>query len=242
MVKVYDGKTFNTLYQFKAFPESVPQRMHIGTFVASADINNDGYSDMVVGAGAGWMPMVRVFSGQDGSLLHQFLAYDASFRGGVRVAAGDIDKDGFGEIVTGAGRGSLVRAFDGHTYAQILSFDAYQGLPNRDGVFVALGDVEGDSNLDIITGTGPNMGANVRVFNGASGQYVDQIFSDPQLRVGVPLGVFDWDGDGVDEVLVGRGRGRPGRIDVWQFDGNAQHWTDQDHFIAFDNAFGESVS
>ncbi len=46
-----------------------------------------------VGAGAGAGPQVRVFAA-DGSLASSFEAYAASFRGGVRVATGDVNGDG----------------------------------------------------------------------------------------------------------------------------------------------------
>ena len=83
-VKVYNGKTFAVLYSFRAFPEKAAQSAHIATFVASADVNNDGYDDIITGAGEVYTPLVRVYSGKDGSLLKQFTAFGNGFRGGVR--------------------------------------------------------------------------------------------------------------------------------------------------------------
>src|SRR5262249_34424742 len=71
---------------------------------------------IAVGAGAGGGPIVRVFD--DGAnVVRQFNAYDASFRGGVRVAQGDFTGDGTDDIVTapGPGGGPHIRVWDGAT-------------------------------------------------------------------------------------------------------------------------------
>src|SRR5581483_11561510 len=60
-----------------------------GVTVAAADVNNDGFADIITGADAGAAPHVKVFSGKDGTLLKSFLAFDGTFAGGVNVAGGD---------------------------------------------------------------------------------------------------------------------------------------------------------
>jgi len=52
-----------------------------------------------VGSGANGPPQVNVYR-QDGALLASFLAYDASFRGGVSVATADVNGDGVDDIIT----------------------------------------------------------------------------------------------------------------------------------------------
>lgn len=221
LVKVFDGSTFDLINSFEAFPQRAAKSKHIGVFVASGDVNNDGYSDIVVGADAGWTSDVRVYSGKDGSLLTEFQAFTGSISaGGARVAAGDINKDGFSEIVVGSGRGSTVSVFDGHTYAQTLSFNPYQGTSNRLGVFVALGDVEGDGVLDIVTGTGGSTPAKARVSDATNGQMIDEIFSNQKHYESVILGLFDWDDNGKDDVMTALGPGMPGHVDVWQHNTN----------------------
>ncbi|PIV52104.1 hypothetical protein COS18_00445, partial [Candidatus Falkowbacteria bacterium CG02_land_8_20_14_3_00_36_14] len=76
--------------------------------------------------GAGGGPHVRIFNSQ-GEVISQFFAYSPSFRGGVNVAIGDIDKDGLGEIITGAGRGGdpHIRIFE-LSGSLISSFYGYE--------------------------------------------------------------------------------------------------------------------
>src|SRR5437764_12865150 len=44
-------------------------------------------------------------SGQNGSVLDSFFAYDARFTGGVYIAGTDVNRDGREDIITGAGAG-----------------------------------------------------------------------------------------------------------------------------------------
>src|SRR4051794_7920963 len=64
-----------------------------------------------------------------------------AFTGGVSVAAGDVNGDGFPDIVTGAGPtgGPHVKAFSGKDGSELFSFYAYDaGFTG--GVNVAVGD------------------------------------------------------------------------------------------------------
>src|SRR5262249_8430860 len=75
------------------------------------------------GADAGSAPQVKVYNA-DGSLRFNFLAFAAGFRGGIRVATGDVTGDGIDDIIVGAGPGAPgghVKVFDGLTGAEIRS-------------------------------------------------------------------------------------------------------------------------
>src|SRR5262245_16585056 len=123
---------------------------------------------VAVGAEAGNRPVVNVFDTATGQLKFSFLAYDESYRGGVRVATGDVSGDGTPDIVTAAGPSDLplVKVFDGKTGAELKRFMAYD--PNfKGGVYVAVGDVNGDGHADIVTGAGETGGPHVKVWNGA---------------------------------------------------------------------------
>lgn len=121
-----------------------------GVSVALGDLNGDGTKEIIAGAGAGGGPHVRVFN-KDGRVINPgFFAYAESFRGGVNVAAGDLDGDGTDEIVAGAGAGGgpHVRVFDrnGNQRAQFFAFEA----SGTDGVEVAASDLDLDGRAEII--------------------------------------------------------------------------------------------
>ena len=133
-VKVFDGATNAELRSFFAYGGGFTG----GVYVASGDVDGDGYADIVTGADAGGAPHVKVFSGQSGSELLSFMAFTPSFTGGVRVAAGDVDGDGLVDIVTGAGGGAggHVKVFSGQTGAELQSYLAYNAAFTG-GVYVA---------------------------------------------------------------------------------------------------------
>src|SRR5262249_45958222 len=130
-----------------------------GVSVAGADMNGDGRADIVTGAGPGGGPHVKVFNGAWAAppeamidiypppfdthtvLLSSFFAYDVRFRGGVSVAAGDVNGDGKVDLVTAAGPGGgpHVRIWDGLAYQLLNEYMAYDpGLTS--GLAVAVGD------------------------------------------------------------------------------------------------------
>lgn len=58
-----------------------------------------------VGADRHHVPQVRVYDAITGQLRSSFLAYPPGFRGGVRVAVGDVNGDGRADIIAGPGPG-----------------------------------------------------------------------------------------------------------------------------------------
>jgi uncharacterized repeat protein (TIGR01451 family) len=133
------------------------------------DVNGDGFDEIVTGAGPGGGPHINVWTLATGAVtnLYSFYAYDPLFGAGPFVGCGDLDGDGLGDVVTGAGLGGgpHVRAFsfaNGYP-ADIASFFAYDPVFGG-GVRVAAADVDGDGVAEIITGAGPYGGPHVRVF------------------------------------------------------------------------------
>lgn len=211
---------------------------HYGVLVSCGDLDGDGMDEILTGPGPGriYGPHVRGFEG-DGTPLAglSFMAY-GTLRYGVNVCAGDIDGDGFAEIVTGAGPGAVfgphVRAFDydgtpGVAAVPDVSYFAY-GTPKW-GVNVAGGDIDGDDFDEIVTGAGPGAvyGPHVRGWNvdGGSATAIPAVsfMAYGTDKFGVVVTCGDVDGDGIDEIITGAGPGQGfgAHIRGWNYDGAA---------------------
>jgi hypothetical protein len=174
-----------------------------------------------IGAGTG-EPRVWLYNA-DGSLRSTFLAYGAGFTGGVQVATADLNGDGVLDVVTAAGPGGgpHIKIFDGATGAVIGSFFAYSPTFTG-GVSVAIGDVNGDGKLDIITGAGPGGGPHVKVFSGADGSVLASYFAySPNFHNGIAVAAGDVDGDGKADIVTGALAGGGPHLRVWH-DGTGQ--------------------
>lgn len=138
---------------------------------AAGDVTGDGTPDLVLAAGPGGGPRVVVFDGVTGAVTRDFFALEPRFRGGVYVAAGDVDRDGAADVIVGAGEGggSRVRVFDGRTGGVLADFFAFEET-FRGGVRVAAGDVDGDGDgpAEVVVGAGPGGGPRVSVFGSIS--------------------------------------------------------------------------
>ncbi|MFO0807860.1 MAG: hypothetical protein U0746_04485 [Gemmataceae bacterium] len=213
-VKVFDGSNDTVAMQFMAYDPkftggvnvaagdlSTPASIASMTFVAGTDVpqysDGDGIDDIVTAPGAGGGPNVKVFSGADGRIVRDFMAYDAKFSGGVSVAAGDVDGDGRADLVTapGIGGGPQIRVFSGaydqiqgHWANDVRSFLAFDAS-GRTGYRVATVDIDQDGKADILTGTGPGVAGRVTARDGATDQerFVFGPF-DPTAMGGVSLG------------------------------------------------------
>src|SRR5713101_6042282 len=84
------------------------------------------------------------------------------------------------------------------------------------GVYVAVGDVDGDGKADIITGPGAGGGPHVKIFFGSSGSVVDQFMAyGAGFTGGVRVAAGDVNGDGVAEVITGAGVGGGPHVEVF---------------------------
>lgn len=166
--------------------------------------------------------------------LRTALTHKKVTKAGVSVAAGDLDGNGFAEIITSAGPGGApqVNVYASRTYGLLSSFLAY--APQfTGGVYVAVGELTGDTFAEIITGAGSGGGSQVNVFNSQSLQLLTSFFAYAQgFEGGVRVGACDFNGDGVDEIITGAGPGGGPHVKVFDFD-----LTLVDQFFAGDVGF-----
>ena len=210
-----------------------------GATVASGDVDGDGVDEIITGAGFTGGPHVRIFS-QEGELKGQFFAYAAHFRGGVNVAAGDVNGDGVDEIITGAGftGGPHVRIFNMHGDVKAQFFAYNKNF--RGGVNVAVGDVNGDGIDEIITGAGQGGGPQVRIFKD-SGRVEGQFFAyDSNFRGGVRVATANIDRGSRNqqaEIITAPGKGGGPQVRIFNNHGDVRA-----QFFAYNKNFKGGIN
>ena len=216
----------------------------LGTSVAAVgDVDGDGRADIVVGAPyeddnlLGDSGTVRVLSGRDGAVLFTWYGESAGDRFGFSVAgAGDVDGDGYPDVVVGApqddntaSNAGSARVLSGRTGLPLYTFN---GDSTEDWFGFAVsgaGDIDADGFADIVVGsyrddnTGTNAGS-ARVFSGQTGVALYTFNgTSPDDYLGWAVGgLGDINADGHDDLLVAEPRSdavatRSGR--VWVFSG-----------------------
>ncbi len=123
-------------------------------------------------------------------------------------------------VALGAINGGQVTLVNSHTGATIIAFNPYP-LSYKGGVSVALGDVDGDHEPEIITGpTTPGTVPLVRVFT-TSGTMVQQFMAfDPAFLGGINVASADFTEDGRADIAVGAGAGGGPHVRVFNGDTN----------------------
>lgn len=251
-VNVFNANTGSLNFSFFPFSPSFAG----GVRVAVGDVNGDGVADVIAAAGPGGGPNIGVFNGATGQRisgpLSNFFAFDPAFTNGIFVAAGDINHDGFADILVGAdaGGGPNITAFSGKDGGRLFSIFAFDPL-FVGGVRVGAADVNGDGFADVLVGAGAGGGPNIEVFDGktlvqnkTASPLVNFFAFDPAFVGGVFVGGNDVNGDGKADVVVGPGSG--GGPNVRVYDGKTITGASLtpnllQNFFAYDPAFINGV-
>lgn len=158
-VRVYSGRDGSVIRSHRggvgaAFGQSV---------AGVGDLDGDGRPEYVVGAHVERHPSspfvphgsARVFSGRDGHLLHTFWGTPYSTFGFAVAGPGDVDGDGFPEIVISA---PSVTSLGGNSrYVEVRSgadgsllFQVEEGAEQFGNAVGGAGDVNGDGRMDVL--------------------------------------------------------------------------------------------
>jgi hypothetical protein len=229
----------------------------IGLFVAVGDIDGDGKAEVAISPDQGGGPRIKIFSANAGGLVlrQDFLGIeDPAFRGGARVALGDLNGDARADLLVGAGfqGGPRIALWNGTTLATntpvklVSDFFAFE--PElRNGAFVTAGDIDGDRKAELIFGAGPGGGPRVVVarFADIQANAVNAILNpfanffafDSTQRGGVRVTVKDVEGDGRVELVAGNGENSSASVRIYRAsafagDGSAPTGTPQEFTTA----------
>ena len=90
---------FNQVYGFQPFESS----FFGGVSVAGGDVDGDGWDEIIVGAGPGKKPVIRIFDEQGQMLYGEITAYNSLGYPGIEVLSSDVDFDGSDDIIAMSG-------------------------------------------------------------------------------------------------------------------------------------------
>ena len=198
-------------------------------------MDGDGFTDTVYFDGPGGGSNVVVVRGVDpdnpfqAAVFLNFNAYEESYKGGIYLAAADLDGDGAAELIVSpdAGGGARIEVFKlkGSQFVQVDNFIAFDDAAFRGGAHVATGDVNGDGTPDLVVSAGVGGGPRVAVYDGKG---LMSMASSPRrlmgdffayddansinLRNGVTVSVADLNGDGKADLVFGAGVGGGPRV------------------------------
>lgn len=245
-VRVFD-RHGNLLASFFAYNKNLR-----GEFsVITADINGDGYNEIIVYAGQGFGSQIRVFDHR-GKFINHFFAYQETFRGGISVTTADIDGDGRSDLIVNpqSKGGSNIRVYKYNiskkTFELLDWFMAYQE-DFRGKLNLVTSDIDNDNKAEIILAPAEVGGPNVRVYkyNSSTSQIelLDWFWAYQETyRNGVNIGVADVNGDGLKEIVTApAGHGGP-NIRVFQYNSTTHQFTLLDWFWAYQETFKAGVN
>ncbi len=196
-IKIFTA-TGKPIFNFYAFDQAITG----GVNLAAADVNNDGQTEIIVGAGYEQESVIKIFDNY-GNFIKSFPVFDKNYKNGVNVLAVDFNNDQKAEILVAPNTGYApeIRAFDydGNLIRLFYAYDPGFG----GGVNLAAADIDNDHVTDLITGAGFSGGAHVRFFDLTGKNKINpKFFTYPDFKGGLSVSAFDINNDQRTELLV----------------------------------------
>ncbi|HID27038.1 MAG TPA: hypothetical protein EYP22_04295, partial [Methanosarcinales archaeon] len=191
---------------------------YFGYSVASGDVNKDGIADIIASAIGVDNGTVYIYYGNtelnktlntpNVTLFNPSNTSDSFF--GISISSGDVNKDGFTDVIVGANKSNKVYIFFGpitsNRYIANVTLKGTSG--DNFGISTAVGDINNDDANDVIVGADGN--DSIHIYYG--GTSLNGTISDANLTILNPSAsnfgysvsyAGDIDSDGYGDVVVG---------------------------------------
>ena len=175
-----------------------------GLNISLEDLDNNGLEEIIVTPASAGRLEVKVFDYQ-GSLKNQFFVAGNNLRGGLNVAAGDLDGKGQKQIVVAFGLElePQVRIFNSH--GNLLGvFLAYE-KNFRGGVNLAVANLDGRKDRgkeEIVVAPGPGRQPQIKVFDNHGRVKKSFLGYNSNWVNGVHVAAGDINSDGLSEIIL----------------------------------------
>jgi len=184
---------------------------------AAGDVDGDGYADLIIGASRDDSGSIRVFSGQDGSVLYSKSGgYSNEYFGDSVSGGGDLNEDGYDDFIVGdyksdegdfySGEVKVFSGLNGSVLLSLVGEDSYDYF----GCSVShVGDVNGDGYSDVVVGAfnneeGGGSSGSAYVFSGVDGNELYKFNGVGGESFGFSVsGAGDVNNDGRDDFVIG---------------------------------------
>lgn len=234
LIQLVEAETGAVVAETLAFEEA----FRGGTRLAMANVDGLPGNEIVVGSGPGRRAEIRVFAiegGEENTKLRELpnfrlQPFGDSYLGGVAVAAGEVNGDGWQDIAASKSRGYEVSVFLSPSFGGSISPTPYRtfvpfGGDGLGGATVAFADVgtfvggslvdrgrsDGRAELAVASGTGRAPKVGMYDLSGATAHRVDSFMPfTPSLRSGMSVAAGRYNANQIDDVIVTSGSGGPG--------------------------------
>lgn len=203
MVK-YFSSTGKLIAEFQPYPASPED----GASVAVDDVNGDGIDEVVTLPARG-SAQLRIFQysveTQRFTALAQTLVYPRSNQNGFTLATGDLNLDSRADIVIAPrANGRSVTAVSlnaDQTFTRLVRLNP-ENQTFTSGLTVAVADINGDGQAEIVTTAGPGYYSHLKIWSVSGALQAEFRPSSAAFRGGLDLAAFDVDQDGREEIIT----------------------------------------
>ncbi|PIZ93071.1 MAG: hypothetical protein COX82_03440, partial [Candidatus Magasanikbacteria bacterium CG_4_10_14_0_2_um_filter_41_10] len=188
-----------------------------GALVAHIDLNGDGLKELFV------VDHNKIIAWRhDGQpYINSLYPYTASYTGTLRVMIGDVNNDGNMEIYVApdAGYPAPIKVYTRYGYPLRQDWFPF-GAQYTGGYTLALGSFSPSETKQIVIGSGTGVEPRVGIYTWDYQFLNSWLAFEKNFHGGVNVATGDVNGDGIDEVVVGAGPGKPPVIRTFDKEGN----------------------